>query len=96
MEIIELRQILEPLRKFTYEFERRSAKLTGLLPKIKQTYDNLIQFENTLQCDDSKKIFKFVLAAFIAKMNTLPMNTFKISFAISLEGRNKIRRLFPE
>lgn len=94
-QIIEFGQILTPLRVFTYDSEKRDAKLTDLLPRIEQTYNALLEVRNTFKCDESKAIMKFVLATFIARMNSLPMNIVKMTFAISLEGRKKMRQIYP-
>lgn len=94
LQIIEFAIILRPLMNFVYYSERRDCNLYEILPKIKETYDSIISTEGFLTCKESLYVYKFVLATFIARIQSLPMNVFKTTYAISLKGREYIRRTF--
>lgn len=92
-QIIEFCLILKPLKEFTYYSEKRETKLSEILPKMKETFDDLIKIKSCLKCDESKYVIRFVLATFLARMQTLPLNVIKTAFAISLQGRKFIREI---
>lgn len=92
-QILEFGSILKPLKEFTYYSEKRETKLSKILPKMKETFDALINVKNYLECDESKYVVKFVLATFLARMQTLPLDVIKTAYAISIEGREHIREI---
>lgn len=94
LQIIEFGKILKPLMDFTYFTEKRNTKLSDILPKIKETIELIQNLKDELVCTESIQVHRFVLATFIARMQSLPLNILKTAFAISLEGRNYIRYKF--
>lgn len=60
---------------------------------MKETCDAFINIKNNLEYDESKYVLRFVLATFLERMQTLPLDVIKTACAISIKWREHIREI---
>ena len=58
LQIIECGKMLHPLMELTYFSERRDSKLHEILPKLKETFENIVDVKKKLICKESIIIHK--------------------------------------